>query len=181
MAHPCTWQDGTSSWPRPQFLFMGLLEYPHGVGAGVSPERMSQEAKMAAAKPFMISLRSHRVFLCQLLLVTQGQSHIMLCVLGNWTTGRHFRGWLEMTGQQRLSCGIPIQCFPVALTMDGWVLSLTSQATGPSVGHTPLLLTSQNPFPLLLKSPMSLDHATHMLWSFISPGAFFPKDFNSWL
>lgn len=47
-----------SSWPGGRFL----------------PEGTSQEAKMEAAGPFLISLRNHRVFLCYILLVTQGQA-----------------------------------------------------------------------------------------------------------
>lgn len=82
------------------FLSMGLLECSHGMAADFSPERMSQEANVEAAKPFMISLKSHRsISHMGPVLLQGGRDYIRLCVLGNWAPGRHLRRWSQMTGQ----------------------------------------------------------------------------------
>lgn len=70
--------------------------------------------------------------------------------------------------------------------MGGWALFHTTQTTGPVARYWSLL------FPIVapkskslsppLKSPMSPDCATHMLWPFTSPRELFPlKDVKSWL
>lgn len=76
---------------------MGQLACSRGMVADFSPERMSLEASTEAAKPFMISLQSQSVSLpCSIghsgpVLLQAGRDYIRLCVLGNWTLGRHFR------------------------------------------------------------------------------------------
>lgn len=53
-------------------------------GGRFSLEWMDREAKVKAAKPFRISRRSHRVFLCHFLLVTEGLTQCVVYV--GWTS-----------------------------------------------------------------------------------------------
>lgn len=115
---------------------------------------------MEAAKPFMISLRSHRVLLCHILLVRASPTSGYMC----WEIGS-LGGILELVTNDRsteVNLWHSIQCFMVTVSVDGWVLPLSAPPTGPIVGHMPLLLpiAAQKSKSFPLPPPPQFSHVT---------------------
>lgn len=74
---------------------MGLLDGFHGMVADFSPETMSQEANIPlydeSPKSQSVSL-PYSIGHTEPVLLQAGRDYVRLCVLGDWTLGKHFRG-----------------------------------------------------------------------------------------